>query len=156
VKHLVQKLLSIRPDCAIGFDVICGFPGETEEEFRNTYDFINNLPIAYLHVFGYSKRKGTPAALMPAQVNGTVSKARVNALVKLSDEKKLTYAAFIVNHQITLNGVIEKVDKAISTALSDHYLRLYSEACDLTINTYIQGIATAKYLDGIKINNPTM
>ena len=56
------------PDAGIGADVIVGFPGETEEDFEETYRFLESLPLSYLHVFAFSPRPGTPAAEMPGEV----------------------------------------------------------------------------------------
>jgi len=60
-KELVCNIQETIPDVAIGADILVGFPGETEEAFKNTYNLINELPVAYLHVFPFSSRKGTPA-----------------------------------------------------------------------------------------------
>ena len=67
-RHYADRILKARaamPDAAIGSDVMVGFPGETEEEFRQSRDFIESLPFTYLHVFTYSSRPGTPSAFMP-------------------------------------------------------------------------------------------
>jgi threonylcarbamoyladenosine tRNA methylthiotransferase MtaB len=64
----VNKIREVMPDAAIGVDVIVGFPGETEELFMETYNFLNDLPISYLHVFTYSERENTEAADMQGAV----------------------------------------------------------------------------------------
>jgi threonylcarbamoyladenosine tRNA methylthiotransferase MtaB len=64
----VNKIREVMPDAAIGVDVIVGFPGETEEKFMETYNFLNELPITYLHVFTYSERENTEAAAMEGVV----------------------------------------------------------------------------------------
>jgi threonylcarbamoyladenosine tRNA methylthiotransferase MtaB len=64
----VNKIREVMPDAAIGVDVIVGFPGETEEKFMETYNFLNELPITYLHVFTYSERENTEAAEMEGVV----------------------------------------------------------------------------------------
>ena len=76
------------PHAAIGTDVIAGFPGETEEAFRNTYDLIRDLPLSYLHVFVYSKRTGTRAAEFKQQVSRLTKKQRSDSLIELGKEKK--------------------------------------------------------------------
>lgn len=63
-RNRVSKIREVMPDACIGVDVIVGFPGETEEEFMKTYQFLNELPISYLHVFTYSERENTEAATM--------------------------------------------------------------------------------------------
>jgi len=87
----VDKIKSLMPHCAIGVDVIVGFPGETEELFRETYDFVNGLDISYLHVFTYSERENTPAALMDDVVALSTRKERSRMLHILSDKKRRSF-----------------------------------------------------------------
>ncbi|MCX6305784.1 MAG: tRNA (N(6)-L-threonylcarbamoyladenosine(37)-C(2))-methylthiotransferase MtaB [Bacteroidetes bacterium] len=84
----VQKIRELMPGACIAADVIVGFPGETDEDFTDTFDFLSNLAISYLHVFTYSKRENTAAAGMGAPVPEKVKKERSEALHKLSDAKK--------------------------------------------------------------------
>ncbi len=92
VNHLVRAI----PDLAIGSDVIAGFPGEDERAFGNTVNLIARLPIAYLHVFPFSARKGTPAATFSGQVSSQVIKARCQTLRELGEKKRRTfYGAFL-------------------------------------------------------------
>ena len=86
--QIIEKVKTAIPDAAIGCDVIVGFPGETDEEFSKTYDFIASLPISYLHVFRFSPRKFTKAAEMDWNLSGTVSKKRMESLQKLGHIKK--------------------------------------------------------------------
>jgi threonylcarbamoyladenosine tRNA methylthiotransferase MtaB len=93
---LTEKLFSVVPGLNLGIDVIAGFPGETDEQFNNTLEFLKKIPAAYLHVFPYSQREGTPAAEFDGQLPEAVKKDRVNILRALSDEKKETfYKTFI-------------------------------------------------------------
>ncbi|MBM4331927.1 MAG: tRNA (N(6)-L-threonylcarbamoyladenosine(37)-C(2))-methylthiotransferase MtaB [Deltaproteobacteria bacterium] len=92
---LVYALKRAIPDLAIGVDVIPGFPGEDEKAFRNTASLLENLPIAYLHVFPFSRRKGTAAVDFPGQIPSQVMKTRCQALRALSEEKrKIFYGSF--------------------------------------------------------------
>lgn len=84
----IEKVKSLIPNCGIGVDVIVGFPGETDEDFERTYNFLNELPISYLHVFTYSERPGTPAAEMKFQIPKNIRKERTNRLRILSAKKK--------------------------------------------------------------------
>ncbi len=84
----VSKIKSLMPDCCIGVDVIVGFPGETREDFLDTYQFLNDLEISYLHVFTYSERENTPAAEMPGSVPGAQRADRSKMLHILSDKKR--------------------------------------------------------------------
>jgi len=87
----VYKIREVMPDAAIGVDVIVGFPGETEELFMETYNFLNGLPISYLHVFTYSERENTEAADMPGVVPVAERKKRNKMLRILSEKKKMEF-----------------------------------------------------------------
>lgn len=89
----LDKLTEVLPDLAITSDVIVGFPGETEEEFMETYDFIAKYKFAELHVFPFSKRTGTPAARMEDQVDEDVKNERVHRLLTLNNQLAKEYAA---------------------------------------------------------------
>ena len=87
----VSKIREVMPDAAIGVDVIVGFPGETEEKFLETYNFINELPITYLHVFTYSERENTEAVEMEGVVPISERKKRNKMLRILSEKKKMAF-----------------------------------------------------------------
>ena len=84
----VERIRKMIPDCCIGVDVIVGFPGETDVEFEETYKYLNELDISYLHVFTYSERVNTPAALMTGVVPPKVRAERSSRLHMLSDKKR--------------------------------------------------------------------
>lgn len=86
-KKLIEDIKLRMPDTCLGADVIVGFPGETEQHFRETYDFIKESPISYLHVFTYSERKDTIAAAFDNKVPHEIRKERTKLLRELSDEK---------------------------------------------------------------------
>ena len=83
-----MKIKQLIPDICIAIDIIAGFPGETEEDFMDSYNFVKSLPLSYLHVFTYSRRPGTPAAAMKEQVPEQVKHDRTNRLLELSETKK--------------------------------------------------------------------
>ncbi|MEG2078514.1 threonylcarbamoyladenosine tRNA methylthiotransferase MtaB [Chryseobacterium piscicola] len=87
----VNKIREVMPHAAIGVDVIVGFPGETEELFMETYNFLNELPISYLHVFTYSERENTEAAEMEGAVPIPERKRRNKMLRILSEKKKMAF-----------------------------------------------------------------
>jgi len=89
--ELLHRLHSELPYAALGADVIVGFPGEDESAFQRTHDFIAHLPLAYLHVFPYSSRPGTPAALFSGQVSAGEKKERARRLRALDQEKRSDY-----------------------------------------------------------------
>ena len=87
----VAKIKSLMPDACIGVDVIVGFPGETDELFLETYNFLNQLDVSYLHVFTYSERDNTLAAEMEGEVPGKVRKKRSKMLRGLSVKKRRAF-----------------------------------------------------------------
>lgn len=89
----LNKLREALPGLAVTSDVIVGFPGETEEEFMETYNFVKEHRYAELHVFPYSKRTGTPAARMENQVSEEIKNDRVHRLITLSDQLAKEYAS---------------------------------------------------------------
>jgi len=90
-ENIVAKTLRFLPDIAIGVDVLVGFPGEDAEAFGNTVQLLQDLPVAYLHVFPYSKRPGTRAAAMPGQVAKNIKEERVAFLRELGRQKRRAF-----------------------------------------------------------------
>ena len=84
----VAKIRERMPDCCIGVDVIVGFPGETDTHFQETYQFLNELDVSYLHVFTYSERDNTPAKDM-AGVVPVAERKRRNKMLRILSAKKL-------------------------------------------------------------------
>ncbi len=87
----IEKIKSIDPDCCIGVDVIVGYPGETDEEFMITYNYLKDLPISYLHVFTYSERANTGALKKEGVVPNKVRAERSKMLRILSNKKKRAF-----------------------------------------------------------------
>ena len=91
IKKGVQLLRKIYPNVALTTDIIVGFPGETEEEFNTTYEFLKRIKFYKMHVFKYSQRKGTKAAVMPNQIDGNIKEERSRKLIGLSDKNEMEY-----------------------------------------------------------------
>ncbi len=89
--ELVQTLIHRIPDLNIGVDIIAGFPGEGEKEFRETYDVLERMDIGYLHVFPFSRRKNTVASEYPHQVDPRTKRARCEALRALGRRKRSAF-----------------------------------------------------------------
>ncbi|RMF46612.1 MAG: tRNA (N(6)-L-threonylcarbamoyladenosine(37)-C(2))-methylthiotransferase MtaB [Deltaproteobacteria bacterium] len=100
--RLVEKIHRSVPEVAIGVDVIAGFPGETEEEFDQTWRLIDHLPLSHLHVFPYSRRPGTPAAEMAEQLDGALIRERAAKLRSLGEAKARRYAERFVGRVLEL------------------------------------------------------
>lgn len=90
-RRRVELIRRLMPDAAIGVDVITGHPGETEQLFRESYDFIDDLPVSYLHVFTYSERPGTHALEIEPKVQDSVRKDRTHKLRRLSRKKRYDF-----------------------------------------------------------------
>jgi len=103
---IITKLRKVRPAISITTDVIVGFPNETEEDFKNTYENIKKIKFAKLHVFPYSKRDGTKAATMDNQVDDKIKKDRVNQLLELSLQLEREYIKKFIGKQ--LDVLVEK------------------------------------------------
>lgn len=88
---VTQILRKYYPHAALTTDIIVGFPGETEEEFKSTYEYLKKIAFYKMHVFKYSPRKGTKAAVMPNQVDGNIKEERSKELIALSDENEKKY-----------------------------------------------------------------
>jgi threonylcarbamoyladenosine tRNA methylthiotransferase MtaB len=119
-RHYADRIVRARnamPEAAIGADVMVGFPGETDEEFAQSRDFIASLPFTYLHVFTYSARPGTPAAEAPEQVPIPVRKERNRILRQLADDKNLLFRQSMLGKKLS----VVTLDPP-GSALSDNYL----------------------------------
>jgi threonylcarbamoyladenosine tRNA methylthiotransferase MtaB len=119
----VEAILARHPDACIGVDVIVGFPGETEDHFLDTYQFLQNLPIGYLHVFTYSERPGTEAIDLPGVVPPVERKARNHRLRLLSAQKQ---KAFALAHEGSVRRVLwEDADRqGYMQGYTENYIRV--------------------------------
>ncbi|MGI6325285.1 MAG: tRNA (N(6)-L-threonylcarbamoyladenosine(37)-C(2))-methylthiotransferase MtaB [Bacilli bacterium] len=97
---VINKIRAIRPNIAITTDVIVGFPGETDEDFNDTYNFIKKIKFSKLHVFPYSKRDNTVAAKLDNQVDEKIKKSRVNKLIQLSKRLEKEYMNKFISKEI--------------------------------------------------------
>ena len=119
----IHKIREVMPDSCIGVDVIVGFPGETEEKFHETYNFLNELPISYLHVFTYSERENTEAAEMAGVVPVPERKKRNKMLRILSEKKKMAFYQTQIGK--TLPVLWEHEDKdGIMFGFTENYVRV--------------------------------
>lgn len=116
----INKIKKAVPDIALSTDVIVGFPGETEEEFKETISFIKSCGFHMLHVFPFSARENTKAYYMKEQVSPQVKSARVNTLLKLSKELWENYTTRFVNKEVTV--LIEKYDGEYNIGHTNNYI----------------------------------
>ena len=121
-KEKIAKIRKIRPDISITTDVITGFPGETEELFDDGYKFIEEIGFTKLHVFPYSRRKGTKADLMSNQIDERIKKERVNKLIELSNKLERNYLEKYLEKNAYV--LIETSNDNLSVGHTDNYLKV--------------------------------
>jgi threonylcarbamoyladenosine tRNA methylthiotransferase MtaB len=119
----IRKIHAAMRDAAIGADVMVGFPGETDEMFAETRDFIDNLPFTYLHVFTFSSRPGTKAEKMPAQVPAPIAKERNRILRELIADKNRQWRETFVGRKLEAITLHPNADGS-TEALSNNYIKL--------------------------------
>jgi threonylcarbamoyladenosine tRNA methylthiotransferase MtaB len=125
VEEFINKIKQSKemlPSAAIGVDVLVGFPGETQEDFMQTYELIAKLPITYLHVFPYSKRPGTPAAKMPGQVAPKIKEERVADLRKLDHKKRNAFFSSRIGKVHPVLVETEKSVDGLAKGFTDNYI----------------------------------
>ncbi len=129
----VEKIKSLMPHCCIGVDVITGFPGETEEEFLTTYNFLNELDISYLHVFTYSERPNTLAVDMQDVVPMKVRTDRSKMLRTLSEKKR---RFFYEQHLEETYQVLfeDDVEDNVMHGFTENYIRVAAKYDPLLVN----------------------
>lgn len=137
----LDRLKEALPGLAITSDVIVGFPGETEEEFMETYNFIKEHKFSELHVFPYSKRTGTPAARMTDQVDEEIKNERVHHLIALSDQLAKEYASTFEDE--VLEVIPEEIykeapDQGLYVGYSDNYLKVVFPATEEMVGKLVK------------------
>jgi threonylcarbamoyladenosine tRNA methylthiotransferase MtaB len=129
----VERIKSLMPHCCIGVDVIVGFPGETREDFLETYAFLNELDISYLHVFTYSERENTLAAEMGGSVPGSQRADRSKMLHILSDKKRRKF--YQENLQRESVVLFENdLDGGMMQGFTENYIRVTAKYDPILIN----------------------
>lgn len=134
----VAKIKELMPDACIGVDVIVGFPGETEEHFLDTYNFLNGLDVGYFHVFPYSQRDNTTAKKMAAQVSKADKIERAKRLRILSEKKKRAFYEQQMGktHQVLLEE--EQQSNGMMQGFSSNYVRFELPYDGSLVNTTVE------------------
>ena len=136
-KEKILSVIETIPDVGIGIDVISGFPGETDEDFKITYDLLKSLPVSYLHAFTYSERENTDALKIEDIVPVRIRKERTNLLRALSDEKRNEF-----NNKMI--GTVETVlfegenHNGFMTGFTSNYIKVKSKFNVDLINKFTQ------------------
>lgn len=129
----ISCIKSKMPDCCIGVDVIVGFPGETDEDFLETYNFLNQLDISYLHVFSYSERDNTPASKMDNSVPVKTRQKRSRMLRNLSEKKRRKFYEDNIGKQ-KLVLFEEDIEDGYMHGYTENYIRIRAKYDPVLIN----------------------
>lgn len=134
-RRLVEHLVASRPFVAVGADIIAGFPGETESDFQDSLSFVGTLPMAYLHVFPYSSRPGTPAAAFPDPVDPRIVQIRAARLLKRGKDLAVSFRRSLVGVDLPALTLEVKRGKAGGTrALTDNFIPVALPGVTLPVN----------------------
>ncbi len=144
-KEIITMVKSYFPDAAIGADVIVGYPGETEEQFLETFNFLRTWPMTHFHVFPYSKRKNTTAAKLPDQIQAGVKKDRVKTLIMLGEAKLDEFSASMVGKSTSV--LFEKTSDGYAEGYSSNYLRVRVKT-DSELQNEIREVRLTDYVGG--------
>lgn len=152
-KSRIEKIKSLIPHACIGVDVIVGYPGETDEHFLNTYNFLNELEISYLHVFTYSERLNTKALSIENVVPMSVRRERNKMLQILSEKKRRAfYAQFVGQNAKVLFE--EEEDEAYMYGFTENYIKVRlpydAELCNQIQNVKLSAINPFGVVDAEK------
>jgi len=145
---LVSRVRSSVPEAAIGADVMVGFPWETDEDFNDTYQLIEQAPLTYLHIFPYSSRPGTVAAELPNHVPDHVARFRAKALRNLIARKNEAFRRSMIGREI------EALTLDDESAISTNFLRVVLPR-DILVNQWIRVVVTGLTDDGIQASRMT-
>jgi len=121
-EEVTKRLRKVYPQVALTTDIIVGFPGETEEEFQKTYQFLEKIAFYKMHIFKYSKRKGTLAANMPNQVPPEKQEERSKALIALSDKQQQTQNKAYIGK--TLEVLLEETENGYTKGHTTNYIEV--------------------------------
>ena len=122
-KEIVNRLRKNYEDVILTTDIIVGFPGETEEEFNKTYEFLKDIKFYKMHVFKYSPRKGTKAAKMPKQIDGKQKEIRSKKLIELSDFNEKIYNESYINKEVEV--LFEEEKEGMYKGHTENYILVY-------------------------------
>ena len=142
----VRLLNTYFPGCAVTTDMIVAFPGETEEEFRESLEFIRKCGFADMHIFPYSRRPGTPADKMPGQHNNATKEQRSRAAIAVAEEMSRAYREKLVGTKLEV--LFEETDGKYFTGHAPNYVKVYMEGENLH-NQIRTVTVTEVYQDGV-------
>lgn len=125
-KEIVRLLRNAYSDVNLTTDIIVGFPGETDEEFNKTYQFLKEIKFYKMHVFKYSPRKGTKAAVMPNQISGDMKEERSKKLIELSDRNEIEYNKSYIGKNVEV--LFEEEKDGMYKGHTQNYIMVYCQS----------------------------
>ena len=128
-EKVVQRLRNAFPNVALTTDIIVGFPGETEEEFSITYNFLEKIKFYQMHIFKYSQRKGTRAAVMPNQIDGNTKEERSHKLIELSNKNEKEFLEKYVGSELEV--LFEQEEKGYIKGHTSNYILVKTKSKNL-------------------------
>lgn len=134
-KEIVRLLRNAYSDVNLTTDIIVGFPGETDEEFNKTYQFLKEIKFYKMHVFKYSPRKGTKAAVMPNQINGDIKEERSKKLIELSDRNEIEYNKSYIGKNVEV--LFEEEKDGMYKGHTQNYIMVYCQSKEKLDNKII-------------------
>ena len=134
-KEIVRLLRNAYSDVNLTTDIIVGFPGETDEEFNKTYQFLKEIKFYKMHVFKYSPRKGTKAAVMLNQINGDIKEERSKKLIELSDRNEIEYNKSYIGKNVEV--LFEEEKDGMYKGHTQNYIMVYCQSKEKLDNKII-------------------
>ena len=143
-RNIVTILRGAYKDVNLTTDIIVGFPGETEEEFNKTYEFLKEINFYKMHVFKYSPRKGTKAAVMANQVPGNIKEERSKKLIELSNENEFNYNSQYIGKDVDV--LFEEEKTGVYKGHTQNYIMVYCESKE-KLDNKIKNVNCKKVID---------
>lgn len=145
--ELTARLIAEMPEISIGTDLIVGFPGETDELFAETLNFIRRQPFSKIHVFPFSARRGTLAATLPNQIAPQVKKSRAVSAVELSRAKSENFSARLIGQTVEI--IAETSTGGIVDGLTKNYVRVYVPDTEIRLGEVVRVKIERLHADGV-------
>lgn len=121
----VEYCVETVPEIGIGADILVGFPGESDEQFRNTKKFLADLPIEYFHVFAYSDRENTPSSRMPGKIDPDTKKLRSRIMIEMGKRKRYAFCERYIGKPVDV--LFESIEDGLWTGFTDNYMRVQTQ-----------------------------
>ena len=145
--NAVSLIRSVAGDAAITTDIIAGFPGESDDEFSESYNFCKKMGFARIHVFSYSKRRGTAANIMPNQISPQVKKKRSDLMLALAEEAAAAFYSSFIGKKLEV--LWEQENNGIWNGYSGNYIKVFAESDKDLTNVITEVSVTSLYVGGV-------